>query len=153
MNKLIDILKEKKYDTDKWTDHYYVQDLYEPLFEQYQNKKVNVLDAMYQDDDFTLQVEAQRKFFATALNYSVSMILQGGTGGKTISDTDYEIMEKSMYNGLFTSKGLNLSALEAIYKTVRLPSIVAQYKTNLDSANAIQNMQAAVKYEKLINYG
>ena len=44
MNKLIDILKEKKYDTDKWTDHYYVQDLYEPLFEQFQNKKVNVLE-------------------------------------------------------------------------------------------------------------
>jgi|TARA_R110000824_G_scaffold67832_2_gene175570 hypothetical protein len=120
---------------------------------EYKGQTLNVLDAMYQDKDFDLQVEAQRKFFATALNYSVSMILQGGTGGKTISDTDYEIMEKSMYNGLFTSKGLNLSALEAIYKTVRLPSIVAQYKTNLDSANAIQNMQAAVKYEKLINYG
>ena len=44
MNKLIDILKEKKYQTDKWTDHYYVQDLYEPLFEQFQNKKVNVLE-------------------------------------------------------------------------------------------------------------
>ena len=107
---------------------------------------------MYQDDDFTLQVEAQRKFFATALNYSVSMILQGGTGGKTISDTDYAIMDRAMYNGLFTSKGLNLSALEAIYKTVRLPSIVAQYKTDLDNVNAIQNMQAAVKYERLINY-
>ena len=118
----------------------------------YNGKKVNVLDAMYQDDDFTLQVEAQRKFFATALNYSVSMILQGGTGGKTISDTDYAIMDRAMYNGLFTSKGLNLSALEAIYKTVRLPSIVAQYKTDLDNPNAIQNMQAAVKYERLINY-
>lgn len=118
----------------------------------YNGKKVNVLDAMYQDKDFTLQVEAQRKFFATALNYSVSMILQGGTGGKTISDTDYAIMDRAMYNGLFTSKGLNLSALEAIYKTVRLPSIVAQYKTDLDNVNAIQNMQAAVKYERLINY-
>ena len=41
MKKLIDILKDKKYQTDKWTDHYYVQDLYEPLFEQFQNKKVN----------------------------------------------------------------------------------------------------------------
>ena len=44
MKKLIDILKDKKYQTDKWTDHYYVQDLYEPLFEQFQNKKVNVLE-------------------------------------------------------------------------------------------------------------
>ena len=44
MKKLIDILKEKKYETDKWTDHYYVQDLYESLFEKYQNKKVNVLE-------------------------------------------------------------------------------------------------------------
>tara|TARA_R100001163_G_C4989012_1_gene142295 strand:+ start:52 stop:666 length:615 start_codon:yes stop_codon:yes gene_type:complete len=44
MKKLIDILKNKKYQTDKWTDHYYVQDLYEPLFEQFQNKKVNVLE-------------------------------------------------------------------------------------------------------------
>ena len=42
--KLIDILRQKQYDTDKWTDHYYVQDLYEPLFEQFQNKKVNVLE-------------------------------------------------------------------------------------------------------------
>jgi len=119
---------------------------------EYKGQTLNVSDAMFQDDDYTLQVEAQRKFFATSLNYSVSMILQGGTGGKTISDTDYAIMDKAMYNGLFTSKGLNLSALEAIYKTVRLPSILAQYKTDLDSTNAIQNMQAAVKYEKLINY-
>ena len=44
MKKSIDILKDKKYQTDKWTDHYYVQDLYEPLFEQFQNKKVNVLE-------------------------------------------------------------------------------------------------------------
>ena len=44
MKKLIDILKDKKYQIDKWTDHYYVQDLYEPLFEQFQNKKVNVLE-------------------------------------------------------------------------------------------------------------
>ena len=44
MKKLIDIFKDKKYQTDKWTDHYYVQDLYEPLFEQFQNKKVNVLE-------------------------------------------------------------------------------------------------------------
>ncbi len=44
MKKFIDILKDKKYQTDKWTDHYYVQDLYEPLFEQFQNKKVNVLE-------------------------------------------------------------------------------------------------------------
>ena len=119
---------------------------------KYKGETKNVIDSMFQEDDFALQVEAQRKFFATSLNYSVSMILQGGTGGKTISDTDYQIMEKSMYNGLFTSKGLNKSALEAIFKTVRLPSIIAQYKTDLDNTNAIQNMQAAVKYERLINY-
>ena len=119
---------------------------------KYKGETKNVIDSLFQEDDFALQIEAQRKFFATSLNYSVSMILQGGTGGKTISDTDYQIMEKSMYNGLFTSKGLNKSALEAIFKTVRLPSIIAQYKTDLDNVNAIQNMQAAVKYERLINY-
>jgi len=119
---------------------------------KYKGETKNVIDSLFQEDDFALQIEAQRKFFATSLNYSVSMILQGGTGGKTISDTDYQIMEKSMYNGLFTSKGLNKSALEAIFKTVRLPSIIAQYKTDLDNINAIQNMQAAVKYERLINY-
>ena len=47
MKKLIDILKEKKYETDKWTDHYYVQDLYESLFEKYQNKSSNDQDAFF----------------------------------------------------------------------------------------------------------
>lgn len=102
--------------------------------------------------DPKLQLVAQRKFFATALNYTVSMILQGGTGGKTISDNDYQIMDKAMYNGLFTSQGLNIAALEAIYKTIELPVILAQYKTDLATPNAIQNMQAAMKYERLINF-
>ena len=116
------------------------------------DKKYNVADHI-DSMDKRLQLAAQRKFFATALNYTVSMILQGGTGGKTISDTDYEIMNRAMYNGLFTSQGLNMSALEAIYKTIELPIILAQYKTDLSNKNnAIQNMQAAMMYERLIQF-
>ena len=44
MKKLIDILKEKKYETDKWTDHYYVQHIYEDLFAQFNHKKINFLE-------------------------------------------------------------------------------------------------------------
>ena len=114
--------------------------------------KYNISDHVNSMDK-RLQVAAQRKFFATALNYTVSMILQGGTGGKTISDTDYEIMNRAMYNGLFTSQGLNLAALEAIYKTIELPIILAQYKTDLSNKNnAIQNMKAAMMYERLIQF-
>ena len=112
----------------------------------------NITDHINNKMDKRLQVAAQRKFFATALNYTVSMILQGGTGGKTISDTDYEIMDRAMYNGLFTSQGLNLSALEAIYKTIELPITLAQYKTDLSNPNAIQNMQAAMMYERLLQF-
>ena len=118
---------------------------------EYAGKEYNVA-AEINNIDPNLQLAAQRKFFATALNYTVSMILQGGTGGKTISDTDYLIMDRAMYNGLFTSQGLNLAALEAIFKTVELPVLLAQYKTDLDNPNAIQNMQAAMKYERLINF-
>jgi hypothetical protein len=39
--RLIDILKEKQYKTDKWTDHHYVQEIYEPLFAQYREKEIN----------------------------------------------------------------------------------------------------------------
>jgi len=39
--RLIEILEEKQYKTDKWTDHHYVQDIYEPLFAQYREKEIN----------------------------------------------------------------------------------------------------------------
>ena len=39
--RLIDILEEKKYNTDKWTDHHYVQEIYEPLFAKYREENVN----------------------------------------------------------------------------------------------------------------
>ena len=39
--RLIDILEQKQYKTDKWTDHHYVQEIYEPLFAQYQEKEIN----------------------------------------------------------------------------------------------------------------
>ena len=119
---------------------------------EFEGKTYNIADNFNNKMDERLQVAAQRKFFATALNYTVSMILQGGTGGKTISDTDYAIMDKAMYNGLFTSQGLNLAALEAIYKTIELPIILAQYKTDLSNPNAIQNMQAAMMYERLTQF-
>ena len=38
--RLIDILEEK-YNTDKWTDHHYVQEIYEPLFTKYREENVN----------------------------------------------------------------------------------------------------------------
>ena len=117
----------------------------------FNGQNYDVRTALFSGDKEIQQI-AQRKFFATALNYTVSMILQGGTGGKTISDTDYEIMDRAMYNGLFTSKGLNLAALNAIYKTVRLPVALSQYKTDLSNPNAIQNMQAAMMYERLVQY-
>jgi len=119
---------------------------------EFEGTTYNIADNFNNKMDERLQVAAQRKFFSTALNYTVSMILQGGTGGKTISDTDYAIMDKAMYNGLFTSQGLNLAALEAIYKTIELPIILAQYKTDLSNPNAIQNMQAAMMYERLTQF-
>ena len=42
--KLIEILKEKKYNTDKHTNHKYIQDFYEKLFEPYMVKKINFLE-------------------------------------------------------------------------------------------------------------
>ena len=39
--RLIDILEEKQYNTDKWTDHHYVQEIYEPLFAKYREENVN----------------------------------------------------------------------------------------------------------------
>ena len=42
--KLIDILKEKNYKTDKWKEHYYVQEVYEYEFAPYRNKEINFLE-------------------------------------------------------------------------------------------------------------
>lgn len=42
--KLIEILQQKQYNTDKWTDHHYVQELYEPEFQPFQDKEINFLE-------------------------------------------------------------------------------------------------------------
>tara|TARA_R100001510_G_C7567560_1_gene145265 strand:+ start:54 stop:659 length:606 start_codon:yes stop_codon:yes gene_type:complete len=39
--RLIEILEQKQYKTDKWTDHHYVQEIYEPLFSQYREREIN----------------------------------------------------------------------------------------------------------------
>ena len=118
---------------------------------EFEDNEYDLRDAMFGTDERISQI-AKRKFFATALNYTVSMILQGGTGGKTISDNDYRIMEQAMYNGLWVSGGLNMSALDAIYDALELPVLLAQYKTDIDAPNAIQRMKAAKGYERLVNY-
>jgi len=41
---LIEILREKQYNTDKYTAHYYVQELYEPEFAPYREKEINFLE-------------------------------------------------------------------------------------------------------------
>jgi cephalosporin hydroxylase len=41
---LLDILKEKKYDTDKHTAHDYIQTIYDPMFEVWQYSKINFLE-------------------------------------------------------------------------------------------------------------
>ena len=42
--KLIDILSEKRYGTDKHTSHHYVQEFYEPEFVDLQEKELNILE-------------------------------------------------------------------------------------------------------------
>ena len=42
--KLIDILNERKYQTDKHTDHHYIQEFYEIEFENLRDKELNVLE-------------------------------------------------------------------------------------------------------------
>ena len=42
--KLIEILQQKQYDTDKWTAHHYVQELYDPEFAPYREKEINFLE-------------------------------------------------------------------------------------------------------------
>jgi hypothetical protein len=41
---LFDILKEKKYDTDKHTAHNYIQKIYDPMFEVLQDSEINFLE-------------------------------------------------------------------------------------------------------------
>lgn len=42
--KLIDILNERKYQTDKHTDHHYIQEFYEIEFEHLRDKELNILE-------------------------------------------------------------------------------------------------------------
>ena len=42
--RLLDILNEKHYNTDKHTDHDYVQTIYDPMFEVWQYSKINFLE-------------------------------------------------------------------------------------------------------------
>ena len=42
--KLIDILKAKRYNTDKHTVHQYIQEYYENAFSKYKNKSISLLE-------------------------------------------------------------------------------------------------------------
>jgi len=42
--KLIEILQQKQYNTDKWNTHHYVQELYDPEFTLYREKEINFLE-------------------------------------------------------------------------------------------------------------
>lgn len=94
-----------------------------------------------QAEDAKAQAYAVREFHITVLAYELAAAIQGGTGGRTISDQDVKLIMDSLKQRLFSTPQEQMAAIMAAKNMLQEIKTRAQY---LASTNPIDNAAIAV---------
>ena len=75
---------------------------------------------------------AARQFYLVTLAYQISAAVQGGTGGRTISDQDVALILNALRQGFLTSAETQVATIEAARDLIKDMYTRAKYQTSTD---------------------
>ena len=117
-------------------------DMFSPAAVQELRKDAaQVAKAINEADSAEKRLLAAREFHITVLAYELAAAIQGGTGGRTISDQDVALILGSLRQGTFASQKSQKAALFAARDMLKDIRIRATY---LSSPNVLDNAAVAI---------
>lgn len=115
--------------------------------ESFENQINNSLTTGIKDSDRATIIKGLQNFTETALAYQVSMAFQGGSGGRTVSNEDFQLVKAAIGSTLtdtYTSQKYKLNALK---KFLEAPQVTSELVIN----HGIQGYEAAKLFDKYYN--
>ena len=100
------------------------------------------------------QIAAKFNFYKNMLAYQLAVAIQGGTGGRTVSDQDVDNMKNAFGDRLFQNNMIQISVLKEVKSFVQ--EIITSNGDYLDAAgqsDGIDHAIAAYGFLKLYNEG
>ena len=100
------------------------------------------------------QIAAKFNFYKNMLAYQLAVAIQGGTGGRTVSDQDVDNMKNAFGDRLFQNNMIQISVLKEVKSFVQ--EIITSNGYYLDAAgqsDGIDHAIAANAFHKLYNEG
>lgn len=100
------------------------------------------------------QIAAKFNFYKSMLAYQLAVAIQGGTGGRTVSDQDVDNMKNAFGDRLFQNNMIQISVLKEVKSFVQ--EIITSNGYYLDAAgqsDGIDHAIAANAFHKLYNEG
>ena len=92
---------------------------------------------------------ARRRFYTVVLAYEVSAAIQGGTGGKTISDQDVAMIMSGLKQEVTASPQTQLNALMGVREMLS----IFEFRADMLSSNDPKKQYTYITAEKLLNMG
>tara|TARA_Y100000361_G_C11072462_1_gene296438 strand:- start:179 stop:874 length:696 start_codon:yes stop_codon:yes gene_type:complete len=118
------------------------------LFEQ-RKKEMSSIAKELKSDSATTRALAERKYYRMMIAYQMAAAIQGGTGGRTISDQDVDNILKALGGAsLLSTPAKELAGIEA---AMTLMQDIYQFNKHMSGSQAEKN--AALKHMEFITEG
>jgi hypothetical protein len=102
--------------------------------------------------DEAAKTAAALDFYTTMLAYQLAVAIQGGTGGRTVSDQDVDNMYKAFGKRMFTNNTVQLSVLQEVKSFLEDIDYSTRFFTDTLNQPDLRGVNAANGFHKLV-YG
>jgi len=132
---------------DRLTASGYVQEKYDEMQDKF--KKADSLDSRVVE---SAKTAAAMDFYMTMLAYQLAVAIQGGTGGRTVSDQDVENMYRAFGKRMFVNNRVQLSVLNEVQNFLTDLDSGLKFFTQSANDTNLRGVNAANSFHKMI-YG
>ena len=98
------------------------------------------------------QTTAAMDFYMTMLAYQLAVAIQGGTGGRTVSDQDVENMYRAFGKRMFVNNRVQLSVLNEVQNFLTDLDMATKFFTQTATDSDLRGVNAANSFHKIV-YG